>query len=108
MAVPAVTPVPVPGTVHNCVVRVSASMVLDTDPASLTRYLLDRVEYQLTVSMLTELVSRATTIGVHRRALAPFAREVIDAALRFVPLPDRERIRWAAQAYTHADGNGDD
>lgn len=96
------------GSVHTVVAHISASMVLDVAPDVLIRHLLERVEAELTASMLTALVARATELGVHRAALAPFAREVVDGALRIAyPFPaEGDRIRWAARSYTHADGKG--
>lgn len=98
------------GRVLTVVAHISASMVLDADPDVLIRHLLERVEAELTAAMLTALLARATELRVHRAALAPFAREVVDGTLRIAyPYPaEGDRIRWAARAYTHADGKGAD
>jgi hypothetical protein len=70
---------------------------------------LDQVEREFTAHLLTGLVERATRLGVHRAALAPYAREVVDAIQRYRPVYAAE-YRWItenARPFTDADGHGD-
>lgn len=88
------------------------------DPSRLSRqadleawvtYALQRAEADLLVNLLPPLVDRARLRGVHRRALASFAREVVAHITEYLH-PGSAEVGWITQyaaPYTHADGKGD-
>lgn len=74
-------------------------------------YALQRAEADLLAALLPTLVDRARLRGVHRAALASFAREVVGRATDGVDGVEHGAaaafVRWRTEAYTHADQQGD-
>lgn len=103
---------PAPSTVLIFAQRVDPGQV----GPPLADYLADRIKREVVVALLRNLLPIATDLGVHRQALAPFAREVIGYVAERVPpagfdpgqtaMPDYW-VRYLAAPFTNADGKGD-
>lgn len=88
------------GTELTIAVGIAPELIID-DPDRAADYVQQRIEAEITMRMLPLLIDRAREIGVHRKALAPYAIEVVDRlATALQPQIDPGYVRWVAAPFT--------
>lgn len=97
-------------TVLTIGMRVDGFQVQQRDAAAV---IARRIQQELTEALLSRLVaySKRRELGVHRRALAPYAREVVDTAVGRATYLDPASVdffKMMAMPFTDADGLGRD
>lgn len=92
------------GTDFTVTVLVDPRHVAD-DPERLADYIADHAERQMLDALLPGMLDRAQALGMQRRLLAPYARDVVDHIAAYArPGDDAYYLRSSAFPFTHADG----